>query len=192
MIIGFNGKMGVGKSTAIRFLEDYYPNSTVHVVKFAQPLYDMQEYIYRRITPVYRRGPTFIKDRKLLQWLGTDWGRDTIMQNLWVEIWKDEVRQIQKENPNAVIVCDDVRFDNEGETVKAMGGYVVAIVRNDNAKHADGGVGIVGHASEGGIDKKYLDFIVENNDTVAEFRTSLFEVFKDLSCRTVESNVIGI
>ena len=110
-IIAFSGKMGVGKSTAI---ERIYAksNGVVHLVKFAQPLYDMQEFIYRRISSVVQRPANFTKDRKLLQWLGTDWGRG-MKETLWVDLFKAQVEKILDHNPTAVIVCDDVRFDNE-------------------------------------------------------------------------------
>lgn len=181
MLIGFNGGMGVGKSTAIQALKDFVFPREVHLVKFAQPLYDMQEFIYRRISSVVTRPDDFTKDRKLLQWLGTDWGRDTISQDLWVSIWKAEVQQLRTWHKDPIIVCDDVRFDNEGEVLKSIGGCVIKIVRPDNAAHAHGGVGIVGHKSESGIDSKFIDFTVINNSTVLAFERALVGCFKQLS-----------
>ncbi len=181
MLIGFSGNMGVGKSTAIQALKDFVFPQEVHLVKFAQPLYDMQEFIYRRISTVVQRDESFTKDRKLLQWLGTDWGRDTIKQDLWVSIWKQAVLSLQLEDLEAIIVCDDVRFDNEGEAIKELGGQVIKIIRPDSTSHAQGGVGIVGHKSEGGVSNNYIDFIVENRDTVAGFEERLVACFKELN-----------
>lgn len=177
MLIGFNGNMGVGKSTAIQALKDHVFPREVHLVKFAQPLYDMQEFIYRRISSVHTRPASFIKDRKLLQWLGTDWGRDTISQSLWVSIWKAEVQAIRERSPGAIIVCDDVRFDNEAEVLKAMGGLIIKIERPDNTAHAQGGVGIVGHKSEAGVSAALIDFTVRNDSTIESFERQLVGCF---------------
>lgn len=178
MIIGFNGNMGVGKSTAIQTLKVFASPVKVHLVKFAQPLYDMQEFIYSRISSVHTRPSSFTKDRKLLQWLGTDWGRDTISQDLWVSTWKAAVAEIQAKSPGAIIVCDDVRFDNEAEVLKSMGGYIVKIERPDNTLHAQGGVGIVGHKSEAGVGSQFIDFTVRNEGTLQQFESQLLSCFK--------------
>ncbi len=170
--------MGVGKSTAIEIVRTLYPKHSVRLVKFAQPLYDMQEMIYDRIDRVYQRPSDFKKDRKLLQWLGTDWGRDTISTTLWVDLWKAAAQEAgydaaYYQRQEAVIVCDDVRFDNEAETVRSMGGTVIKLTRPDNTSHAEGGVGIVAHKSELGVSPSLIDHTVENNGTLEEFRQKL-------------------
>jgi dephospho-CoA kinase len=83
-LIAFTGQMGSGKSTAVSTLREFADNP-VHNIKFAQTLYDIQNYIYERIESVYKRPEDFIKDRKLLQWIGTEWGRGTISESLWVD-----------------------------------------------------------------------------------------------------------
>lgn len=182
-IIGFSGGMGVGKSTAIKILEDLYPSHPVFLVKFAQPLYDIQEAVYDRISSVYSRPSDFKKDRKLLQWLGTDWGRDTISNTLWVDLWKASVEEVKRDHvflDEPIIVCDDVRFDNEAETLKELGGYVIKLVRPNNTAHAEGGQGIVNHKSESGISENLLDFVVYNNDNLDTFRDRLIACFQEL------------
>jgi hypothetical protein len=188
-LIGFNGSMGVGKSTAIKCLKDMLEDMIhtdmpqVRLVKFAQPLYDMQEFVYRRITSVHKRSEGFTKDRKLLQWLGTDWGRDTISKTLWVDIWKAEVRVLQEVHPNDIVVCDDIRFDNEAEAFKAMGGTLVKLVSTSTAKRIDIHSGISNHASEAGIDPKYVDLTIENNGTLLQFLSDLTNMYKNIGFR---------
>ena len=181
MLIGFSGGMGVGKSTAIEIIKSCFPDREVVLVKFAQPLYDMQEAIYDRISPVFKRPGEFKKDRKLLQWLGTDWGRDSISKTLWVDLWKDEVGFQTDCKVAPIIVCDDCRFDNEAEAIHSLGGYVIKLTRPDNTKHAEGGVGIQNHASEAGVSKNLLDFEVENSDTVAAFRDKLVACLQEIN-----------
>ena len=178
MIIGFTGQMGSGKSTAIERLKKYA--GRVELVKFAGPIYDIQEYVYSRIASVYTRPDTFTKDRKLLQWIGTDWGRDTISQTIWLDLWKAKVRSVQNQHiytPNLTIVCDDVRFDNEAEMVKSLGGHVVQIISDKTQNRIDTTAGIVHHKSEAGLDPKLVDYTVTNNGTIAEFELAIRNVY---------------
>jgi hypothetical protein len=180
-LIGFNGKMGVGKSTAIQCLRHELEgtNTQVRLVKFAQPLYDIQEFVYERIASVHRRSTDFTKDRKLLQWLGTDWGRDTISSTLWVDLWKAEVNVLNKLYPDDIIVCDDVRFDNEAETVLNTEGYIVKITSNKAEKRIDTKAGISNHASEAGICNDYIDYEIENNGSISDFNNELTKMYKE-------------
>lgn len=177
-IIGFTGGMGVGKSTAIEALRETYAGP-VKLIKFAGPLYDMQEFIYGRIASVHKRPDNFIKDRKLLQWLGTDWGRSTISENIWADIWRAEVAEALN-NPETIVVCDDVRFDNEAELVKSLGGIVVKITSDaaSNRMVQSGLTGISNHASEAGVSHKFLDFVLENNSTKESYLYSLSRLYQ--------------
>lgn len=170
-LVCFTGKMGVGKSEAIKLLN----SSDTVLVKFAQPLYDMQEYIYNRISSVYARPESFIKDRKLLQWLGTEWGRDTISQTLWVDLWKAEVTK--NLSRGKLVVCDDVRFDNEAQAVKSLGGLTIKIISDKTDKRIDTQSGINNHSSEAGIHYSYIDAMVENNGTLEEFQAKLTHLY---------------
>lgn len=174
MIIAFTGGYGSGKSTAIEILRKHI-DADIRLVKFAAPLYDMQEYVYGRIESVYRRPKDFVKDRKLLQWLGTEFGR-SIDPGLWVNIWKAQA-QVNLAVGN-MVVCDDCRFDNEAEAVKALGGVIIQLRRKNNSAHAEGGTGIQNHASEAGVSEKYIDFVVENNDNLEAFRDRLVACFR--------------
>lgn len=176
-LIAFNGGYGSGKSTAIRILkEEYSPFKITTTVKFAEVLYEMQEVLYKMIEPVYYRPDDFIKDRKLLQFLGTEFGR-SLDKNLWVKLWIDKVKSF----PNHyTIVCDDCRFDNEAEAVKALGGVIIRIDRPDNGAHAQGGTGITNHASEQGINPALIDYTIVNNGTLEEFKDSLCKVLEQI------------
>lgn len=176
-LIAFNGGMGTGKSTAISAVGEAL-GRPVCLVKFAGPLYHMQELIYNRIESVYQRPKNFVKDRKLLQWLGTDWGRGSISDTIWVDLWRAEVTALRMTMTNPVIVCDDVRFDNEANTVHSMGGVVVRLTRPSNTAHAQGGEGIANHASEAGISPALVDYTIANDGTEQEFRDKVKDVLK--------------
>lgn len=171
-LIGFTGKMGSGKSTAIGCLKEI--QKAVVNVKFAQPLYDIQEAIYHRIKLVYKRPDDFIKDRKLLQFLGTDWGRNSISTTIWVDLWKEDVKYCLENYRNSLIVCDDVRFNEEADAIKQLGGIVIQI--ESAQQRTDTSAGIAGHPSEQGIDLDKVDYIIDNNGTIDDLRSSLLTI----------------
>lgn len=176
-LIAFTGSMGTGKSTAVHLLEDTLREGVV-LVKFASHLYEIQEYIYDKISPVYKRPPDFIKDRKLLQFIGTEFGRG-LDQDLWVKLWKHEVDYLLDNTP-LTVVCDDCRFDNEAEIVKSLGGIVIKITSNKSNDRIDTKAGIVAHASEAGISDKYVDYLIENNDTLESYKEKLCTLYSKL------------
>jgi hypothetical protein len=176
-LIGFNGKMFAGKSVAIDALKAN-TKKDVENFKFAQPLYDIQEFMYSRIgQPI-----PYPKDRKLLQWLGTEWGREKDT-NLWVNIWKQEVGEYLERSPTAIATCDDCRFDNEAAIIKGMGGIIVQITAPEatrTARAKELGMTIVNHASENGISEKYVDYIIENDTTAQDLYTKVEALVKRL------------
>ena len=179
MIIGFSGSMGAGKSTAVKVLRQRFNPGQVKLVKFADPLYDIQEYIYDRIKSVYEPGSGFLKDRKLLQWIGTEWGRSTISEDLWVDLWKAEASRLIAKN-YAVVACDDVRFDNEALTIKSEGGYIIRVTSDKSSERLTGTVGLNKHSSEKPIDDSFVDFEVKNDGSFVEYALELNRVFDQL------------
>ena len=165
-IIAFNGNMGVGKSEALKFVtgELASKGTQVILVKFAAPLYDIQSYIYQRVgRPIPEP-----KDRMLLQFLGTDWGRKTQSDTIWVDLWETTVKELAANTAqNIVIVCDDCRFDNEAIKIKSLGGKIVKIVSHKNSERID--TTLISHESEKGLKLDYLDYIIENNGTLPEY-----------------------
>lgn len=178
MLIGISGKMGSGKSTAIEAMKTL--GKPVYVHKFAAPLYQIQEQIYRIIAPVYQRPEDFVKDRKLLQWIGTDWGRETIRESLWIDLWKSRAEMIKTKDPTVTLVSDDTRYDNEAEMIHSMGGVVIEITRSDSTQHAVGGEGIKNHKSESGISPHLIDYRITNDGTLEEFQEAFKVLIKQI------------
>lgn len=169
-ILAFTGPMGSGKSTAVRLITRMH--SGLELVKFAQPLYDIQEYIYDRIGRVYTRPEDFVKDRKLLQFLGTEWGR-SLSPSLWIDLWKKEVSKVKHLRlKNYLIVNDDLRFDNEAEAVKSLGGIIVKLQTSKNRIEKIN----TGHASESGVDFKYVDYLINNDGDIDDLQTELLTI----------------
>jgi hypothetical protein len=102
--------------------------------------------------------------RKVWQTLGTEWGRECIDQDLWVEIAKHRVAEMLKETEGAPvpIVFDDVRFLNEFNAIEQMGGEVWRVDRR--------GVTSNGHVSDARLNDGYFDAIIFNDGTIDELR----------------------
>lgn len=101
--------------------------------------------------------------RHVLQTLGTQWGRDCISQSIWLDCMR---YRIEKEKSYGVVI-DDVRFLNEAEMIKNMGGEMWKIIRPSVVNKET-------HVSEGGLDDwDGFDRVIENTGTIQEFRAKL-------------------
>ena len=98
--------------------------------------------------------------RHLLQTLGTDWGRDRVSANVWVNLTVDRLRHYLRAGRSVVI--DDMRFPNELEAVLAMGGVPVKIIRRGVPRYN-------AHPSEGLLDN-YPMATTDNSGTLGDLR----------------------
>lgn len=100
--------------------------------------------------------------RYAMQTLGTEWGRRTICDDLWVRLWLANM-------PERGCICDDVRFINEARALKNSGGKLICIVRStkDFAKSPT-------HPSE---NFSILPFhcVIENSDSKETLKRNLME-----------------
>ena len=77
-------------------------------------------------SPQFCDGWTAATVRTLLQWWGTEYRR-VQDPDYWVKAWEKDVRQYDL-NDTAIVV-DDIRFPNELQSVRSLGGYVFRINR---------------------------------------------------------------
>lgn len=104
--------------------------------------------------------------RYILQTLGTEWGRKCLSSELWTNCMMHRIASYLKKE-NCGIVIDDVRFINEAEMIKEMGGEVWMIVRPS-------AVNLTEHESEGGLDTWGLfDRVIVNDGTIADMRKKI-------------------
>lgn len=101
-----------------------------------------------------------VSTRRMLQTMGSDWGRSTISPDLWVQVAKRKIEQnLQAGVP---VVVDDMRFPNEYEMILQLGGHPVKVVRSGTRPYQ-------GHASEGLLEG-YPMTVLQNNSTLGELR----------------------
>ena len=190
MIIGISGKKGSGKSTISEMFitEGFYLDSFATTVKDIASLlfnYDrtklegftVEDRIWResedRILSDFL-GRQF-KPRDALTLIGTEFGRNTIHQNIWIKTVFDRYKS--SENKNLVIT--DLRFPNEFDSIKKHKGYTIRICRACLEQNQ--------HISETALDSKEanseFDYIVINDGTIEDLKIKIKNIITDIKTK---------
>ncbi|MCP3669986.1 MAG: adenylate kinase [Gammaproteobacteria bacterium] len=90
--------------------------------------------------------------RKMMQTLGTEWGREMIQNDLWIVSLQERI----KHEPGSVVISD-LRFENEATIVRLMGAEIWHIERPKNA------AAVAYHVSEKGIVRQPHDRVLLND-----------------------------
>jgi len=154
-IIAVTGHIGSGKDTLAEIIIRSDPR--YERVAFADTLRDVAKLVFgltdSELNDRVLKEQTLTRwphqsPRSILQLLGTEAMR-SIWPDVWVEAWKRVVK-----NKTRVIVTD-LRFMNEAQAVRDMGGKIVKVIRG--GCHGDR------HRSEREIDMLAVDYIILNN-----------------------------
>lgn len=176
MIIALCGLAGSGKNAVATILRRQHGFG---VIAFADPIYDA----VAAITGMRRREleDRAIKEqiihwlgkspRELLQTLGTEWGRQTVRDDIWIQ------RAMQAAKSYANVAICDCRFTNEAEAVRLAGGRVWQVRRR--AAGLGGNAGR--HASEAGIPEHLIDLRIDNNGSLGDLEAAV-----NAACATLQ------
>lgn len=173
-LIGITGAAGSGKNT----VADMIPGA--HVIQLADPLYAMLSEMLgididvlrlrstkEHVIPWIGKSP-----RQLLQTLGTEWGRGCVRDDLWIRLLD---RRLVSMRSRTVVAVADVRFDNEADYIREVGGEVWHIRRH----------GVVGgtHVSESGVTVKPGDVVISNDSTIDALRSAVMDAWQEAVCQ---------
>ena len=160
LIIAFTGARGVGKTSVANELVqngkcDYVLES------FATPIKDMLRAMGLTVhfvnDPQGKQEPipwlNGVSGRELMQTLGTSWGRETVIDDIWLRAMNQ--RLIKYISTDKIIIIDDLRFDNEAKFIQSQGGYIISLTR-DGINYTNE------HKTENPINSDYLSF----NDSI--------------------------
>lgn len=172
-VIAFTGEKGSGKDTAFKAIEA----PGIKNIKFADALKDMvrvllqmrmvdSNTIYRMLEGDLKEIPSPALDgrtpRHVMQTLGTEWGRDMIHPDLWINTAKARIKY--HVNQGRRVVVTDARFPNEVAMLQeAFSARVINISRDSDSAGSDS------HVSETGIKSLPFDVKLLNNGSVEEF-----------------------
>lgn len=174
-LVVFTGFKGCGKTTASKFLSSAYGFKSL---KFADGLKDMLRALglnEREIEGDLKEEPCGIlmghTPRWAMQTLGTEWGRECISKDFWINLWVSRVRKTL--HAGFGVVNDDMRFPNEAEAVKMLGGTIVRIYgKNDKEAQEDT------HASESHYSTIAADYSLINRGTIGDLHRSVDTMVK--------------
>lgn len=169
-LIGLTGPAGAGKDTFAAYLALLQTN--VHVMSFAQPIRNLvdallgsnsrqwQDRVWKE-APVAGIGKS---PRELMQLLGTEWGRNMIDRDIWVNVAGGKLMDTlystaAPDAPRQCFVFTDVRFINEAAWIYSLGGLLVRLQRPDNPSATPH----KGHVSEAGVVKFEGELVIDNS-----------------------------
>ncbi len=174
-IIAITGKKHHGKTEVRNYLNSHYGYTAI---AFADPLKHMLRSIgltYEQLWGSDKEIPLELLGRKrprqAMQTLGTEWGRELIHYDLWVNVW---VEKVKRENQPRVVV-DDLRFLNEEAAIKRLGGSIIKIERPNKAKISDI------HQSETEMEEIKYDFKIINDGSIFMLKSSIHKVMEKIN-----------
>ena len=199
MIIGLLGFIGSGKGTAA----DILVSKGFKKESFADPVKDAVSAIFgwdrallegdtnesrefRETKDEWwsKKTGQHITPRAMLQMMGTEAGRDTFHPDLWIHSLERRVSN----NEHTVIA--DVRFPNECEAIRNMGGYIVrvergkepdwyqAALRANTEKNTDLMSNYAIHYSEWAWIGQKTDYNISNNGSMAMLEADIKHMLK--------------
>jgi len=167
MIIGFHGPAFSGKDTAASSIKELHKDTDIFA--FAQPLKEASKILFNftndqlydpvikeKMDERWNKSP-----RQILQWLGTDVLRKHINEEFFIMNMKQRIANSKAK----YIVISDVRFPNEAEFVRSLGGKVIQITRS-NSKTTEHNT----HITEQCLPSELIDMVVLNDGTKEEFQ----------------------
>lgn len=186
MIIGLLGYAGTGKDEVAKIISEY---TGAEVKRFAGKLktiatlltgipeekWEDRAFKLTNLSSEWGNMPV----REFLQRLGTDAIRNNIHENAWVNALMSEYKKLDilkgLDYPDWVI--PDVRFTNEADAIIERGGYLIRVTRP--------GVGPVnGHISEMEIDTIQCHATINNDGTLNDLKTNVWNTLKKLETST--------
>lgn len=168
-LIGLHGKARSGKDTVASFI---LAARGGYIYSFADPIramllplgVDMRDpyWLARKEEdiPAINASP-----RRLMQTLGTEWGRSLIHPELWLTL---ATQRLINAGPGMIV--SDVRFENEAEWVRSKRGRIIHIERPDAQAVAE-------HASEAGVERRPEDIYILNNESLDDLQQKVRRMF---------------
>lgn len=171
-IIGITGLANTGKDT----LADYIIKNNGSYLKtaFAKPIKDMMiDYLGFTYDQCYDQKLKQEKDsfwdlspREVMLLIGTQLFREHWRYDFWVKLMEKTI--IDHKDNNYII--SDVRFENEAELVKNLGGIVIKVIRPNNPIKVE-------HISEKGFNEKFVDYTIVNDGTLVDYYNKINKQF---------------
>lgn len=180
MIIGIVGVAGSGKTIVSRHLVE---SAGYRKLSFAAPLKRMlragfgmtEEQLDGSLKTSTDRTVCSRTPRYLMQTLGTEWGRRMVGPDVWAQLWRRDALELGGD-----IVADDVRFPNEAEAIRALGGVIWRVHRP--------GLNVDSHASERSQKRIDEDELIMNATSIPAMILSVDALLRDFQQQKETTN----
>jgi hypothetical protein len=184
-VIGIPGRKYNGKDTIANYLRDKYGYKQI---AFAGPLKEIcgklfgftNEQLHGSLKETPDNNWFGLTPRQVLQFVGTNMFRDHMSElnenfknDFWLLCAKNTMEQVFKEDPTAKFVISDVRFPNEVDMIKQMGGVVLRVSRPSLNNNKNDDV----HISELLIDELDVDYDIVNDGTKEQLYSKIDEMY---------------
>jgi hypothetical protein len=180
-IVGIAGGLNCGKGAvaAVFHGQGYMERN------FSDPLKRIVRELFNVSTkelwgPSQNRSPEV---RAMLQELGTDYARK-FRPNIWVDKMEESLSAFASSGIKGYkgVVVADIRFPNEIELLRSMGGKMIRIRRPGNCSHLPTELGK--HSSETAIDNmpdSAFDYIIQNDGTLEDLQNTVLSIIEDIN-----------
>ncbi len=168
MWIGISGKMGVGKDYIVNnYLSNLYEKNII--ISFADMI-KINLMVHNNIKLNELYGNKTPEIRQLLQYEGTENGRNKYGEDIWIKYIKSW-GELYLSRGYKYIIITDVRFKNEYEFIKNNNGIIIRIeapnrneqrLRNESSNEEEYNK-IKNHKSEIDLDNLNFDIIINND-----------------------------
>lgn len=153
-VIGLTGPKGIGKSTFAQRVGGKILSLSTPIKEMLSVIVD-RKYLHEDKESQIPGFPEGLNGRRLLQTLGTEWGRN-LYPSIWLDATHDKIADLiawasATDHQSFRVIVDDVRFKNEALMIKELGGEVWRIRRTGFEPLEDD------HSSEEGLSDEYID-----------------------------------
>jgi hypothetical protein len=180
--VGFADKLKIAAMKAIGF----HDRSDADLIALADSIKEGGHFsvLYDEPTlPIPQGWEQEFSGREYLQWFGTEAGRETFWDSFWIDLvlpsqlalegWENAGSEaLDLRYAADLVVITDVRFENEAQRIKSLGGKIWQVTRP--------GIEAGAHISEQPLPDKYIDVIIPNEGTINDLETKVtaaLEVF---------------
>lgn len=204
MLIGLNGKLKAGKDTTFEVISDLYPfaerisfaeklkQSAANSLGMSRELMDeLKTHENIHITIAGTTGLTSLLPsilageaakwsmtmREFLQRYGTEGHREIFGESFWV----DMALPADLDHSDRLLVVTDMRFPNEIDRVKELGGICVKVKRDVESKFSS-------HASEQNVDH-LMDYTLDNTKDIDHLYQEVDKMIKWIKTKTQQSQI---
>jgi hypothetical protein len=186
MLIGITGKIGSGKSTAANYLSDCCGFKEYTMAEPIKQIGEVFGFTHKQLYGTQKDKSEIhsywrVSGREFLQKIGTDMFRDLLpklIPNMKISksVWCDIFRL--KYDGLTSTVVSDIRFPDEAQMIRDLGGVIIRITRDRPPKDPKDPNTFSSHISESGQDEISYDFIINNNSDIKSLHAEINSILQ--------------